>query len=108
MSRFDAGDYKGEGKEIFSPTENEKLNNQWWNMRILAKNVKRLRKEKGYSQSDLAILADIQPYQVCWIEGNKYFNVTFKTVGWVARALGVTLHDLTCSELFLDLPANLD
>ena len=94
MSRSNCGDYKGEGKEIFTPTENEKINNQWWNKRILSRNVKRLRKEKGWSQSDLAIMADIQPYQVCWVEGNKYFNVTLKTVGWIARAFGVSLYIL--------------
>jgi len=94
MNKSDCGDYKGEGKEIFTPTENEKLNNQWWNMHILGYNVRKLRMEKGLSQSTLAILADIQPYQVCWIEGNKYYNVTFKTIGWVARALGVPVRTL--------------
>lgn len=98
MNKFDCGDYKGEGKEIFTPTENEKLNNQWWNMHILAKNVRRLRIEKGLSQSDLAILADIQPYQVCYVEGNKYYKVTLMTVGWIARALGVTISTLTDPE----------
>ena len=94
MSRFDCGDYKGVGKEIFTPSENEKLNNQWWNMSILARNVKRLRQERGWSQETLAIMADVQPYQVCWCEGNKYYNVTLKTVGWIARAFGVSLHVL--------------
>lgn len=92
---FIGGDFKGEGKEIFTPTVNEKLHNQWWNMSILSRNVRRLRKERGLTQSDLAILADIQPYQVCYIEGNKYYNVSFRTVGFVARALGVTVSVLT-------------
>ena len=95
MSDFGPGDYRGVGDKIFSATENEKLNNQWWNMRIVSHNVRKLRKEKGLNQADLATLADIQPYQVCWIEGNKYYNVTFKTIGWIARALGVTVSVLT-------------
>jgi len=91
MEQFGSGDYKGVGEEIFTPTSQEKLDNRWWNMRILARNVKRLRLERGWSQSDLADMADIQPYQVCYVEGNRYYSVTLKTLGWIARAFGVTV-----------------
>ena len=99
VSDFGPGDYKGVGDNIQPATANEKLNNQYWNMQIISHNIRRLRKEQGLSQSDLAILADIQPYQVCWCEGNKYYNVTFKTIGWIARALGVTVAVLTNDTL---------
>jgi len=95
MNEFDAGDYKGECEIISIPTDNEKLNNQWWNMRIVSRNVKKLRHEKGWSQTEVAIRAGVQAYQVCQLEGDKYYKVTFYTVGLVARALGVSISILT-------------
>ena len=99
MNKVNAGDHKGKGTIIYPPTEQEKLDNKSWNLRIISHNLKRLRKEKGLSQTDVALTAGVQPYQVCNLEGNKYYSVTLLTVGLVARALGISVSDLLIDPL---------
>ena len=93
------GDYKGTGIVIYTPTQQEKDDNQYWNLKILAANIRKLRKEKGYSQTDLGIIAGVQTYQISHLEGDGYYNVTLRTVGLIARAFGVPLSVLLTDNL---------
>lgn len=77
-----------------TPTDQEKLDEQWKSMSLVGRNVFRFRKEKGWSQEKLAIVAGVQTYQICYIEGSRYYNVSFFTLCLLARALGVSVSDL--------------
>jgi len=61
--------------------------------RLPAKNVRRLRKAKGLSQSALAIDAGQQQYLISKIE-NARVDVRLGNVGKLARALGVYPREL--------------
>lgn len=59
----------------------------------LGEKIKKLRKEKGFTQEKLAELAKIDPKSVIAIEGGKR-NPTLKTLSKIATALKVRLDDL--------------
>jgi transcriptional regulator with XRE-family HTH domain len=61
--------------------------------RILAKNVRRLRKAKGLSQSALATDANQHQALISRIE-NAQMNLKVDTIGKIAAALGVYPRDL--------------
>lgn len=59
----------------------------------LARNVKRLRQEKGWSQEDLAAHAKLHRNQIGFIERNER-NVGIDMLEKLAEALGVQSHEL--------------
>lgn len=61
--------------------------------RILARNVRRLRKAADLSQEELADAAGLRQAQVSEIESGKS-NVTLDKLGRVAAALGARVADL--------------
>jgi len=60
----------------------------------LAKNIKKLRKQKGLSQDRLSKLADVSNNTIIKIESGGIQNPTIKTVQKIAKALGVGVDDL--------------
>ncbi len=62
---------------------------------IIAKNIKKYRKEKSLSQDKLARLADIAHATIIKIESGGIQSPTIDTVQKIAKALGVGLEDLT-------------
>lgn len=60
--------------------------------RIIGRNVKRLRREKGYSQEQLALEAEISPSILRMIERGGA-NPTIKTLGKLAVSLGTTVEE---------------
>ena len=60
----------------------------------LAKNIKKLRKQKSLSQDRLSKLADVSNNTIIKIESGGIQNPTIKTVQKIAKALGVSLDDL--------------
>lgn len=77
-----------------TPTEQEKLDNQYINMKVVARNCRKLRKEYGITQEQLAEMSDINRYQISHIEGNKYYSVTFKTLCLIARSFDISVSEL--------------
>ena len=65
------------------------------NNQNLANNIKKLREAKGISQEKLARLADVANNTIIKIEGEKNKNPTLDTLKKIAKALGVSLDDLT-------------
>ena len=61
--------------------------------RVLARNVRRLRKARGLTQSALAIDADQHQHVISMIENGKV-DVRVSTVAKIAAALGVHPRDL--------------
>ena len=61
----------------------------------IAKNIKKYRKEKGLSQDKLARLADVAHATIIKIESGGIQSPTIDTVQKIAKALGVSLEDLT-------------
>ena len=61
---------------------------------VLAKNIKQLRKERGFSQEDLAREAGITYSALSKIEAGYSQDPRMKTVQKIAAALGVTIDDL--------------
>jgi transcriptional regulator with XRE-family HTH domain len=61
--------------------------------RILARNVQRFRKEKGWSQEDLADAADLHRTYVSAVERGVR-NPTILIVAKLAKGLGVSASDL--------------
>ncbi|MDD3548804.1 MAG: helix-turn-helix transcriptional regulator [Candidatus Pacebacteria bacterium] len=61
---------------------------------IIAKNIKKHRKEKGLSQDKLARLADIAHATIIKIESGGIQSPTIDTVQKIAKALSVSLDDL--------------
>jgi len=100
-SIFEPGNYLGLEGEIDAPTDNEKWNNQQYNMQIISNNCRNLRKKYEYTQEDVAYLAGMYQYQIYRIEGNPYYNITFKSIGFIARAFGLTVSDLTNPDLVI-------
>ena len=60
--------------------------------RIIGRNVKRLRREKGYSQEQLALEAESSPSILRMIERGEA-NPTIKTLGKLAVSLGTTVEE---------------
>jgi len=60
----------------------------------LAKNVKRLREAKGFSQERLARLADVANNTLIKMETGENKNPTLETLKKVAKALEVSVDDL--------------
>ena len=58
--------------------------------RLLARNVRRLRKAKGLSQSELATDAGLHQHHVSEIENGR-LDLRLGTISKVARALGVSI-----------------
>jgi transcriptional regulator with XRE-family HTH domain len=61
---------------------------------MLAKNVKKLRRQKKLSQEKLARLADISYNTVVKIEAGKADNPTFETLSKLADAFGISIDEL--------------
>lgn len=60
----------------------------------IAKNIKRLRKQRGLSQDKLSKLADISHNTIIKIESGAIQSPTMGTAHKIAKALGVSLDDL--------------
>jgi transcriptional regulator with XRE-family HTH domain len=61
----------------------------------LAKNLKKLREQKGLSQDRLAKLADVANNTIIKIEQGENINPTLDTLKKIAKALGVGLDELS-------------
>ena len=81
-------------------TDQEKLDVEHALMHTINRNVYLLRKQRKWSQQQLADAAGIQPYQVCYIEGSHYYKCRITTLAFIAHALGVRVTDLTNPDLF--------
>lgn len=62
-------------------------------LKIIGKNVSRIRKEQGLTQEDLCGLAEIDRSYLSEIENGK-MNVTVKSLVAIAEALNCSLADL--------------
>jgi putative transcriptional regulator len=60
----------------------------------LAKNVEKLRKQKGLSQEKLARLADVANNTIIKMESGENKNPTLETLRKVAKALNVSIDEL--------------
>lgn len=61
---------------------------------IIAKNIKKLRKEKGISQDRLSKLADLSSNTIVNIESGNNPNPTIETLQKIAKALGVSIEEI--------------
>ncbi len=61
----------------------------------IAKNIKRLRKKKGISQDKLSKLAEVAYNTIIKIESGAIQNPTIETVQKIAKALDISLDELT-------------
>jgi len=61
---------------------------------IIAKNIKKYRKEKELSQDKFVRLADVAHTTIIKIESDKIQSPTIDTVQKIVKALGVGLEDL--------------
>jgi transcriptional regulator with XRE-family HTH domain len=64
-------------------------------MSNISKNLKKMRETKGLSQEKLARLADVANNTIIKIEGGKNQNPTFDTLKKIAKALDISIDDLT-------------
>lgn len=60
----------------------------------IAKNIRKLRQEKGISQDKLSKLANLSLNTIVNIELGKNPNPTIETLEKIAKALGVSIEDL--------------
>jgi len=60
----------------------------------IARNIKKLRREKGISQDRLSKLADLSLNTTVNIEAGNNSNPTIETLGKIAKALGVSINEL--------------
>lgn len=60
----------------------------------IAKNIKKLRKQRGLSQDKLSKLADISHNTIIKIESGAIQSPTMDTASKIAKALGIGLDDL--------------
>lgn len=60
----------------------------------IARNIKRLRKEKGFSQDRLSKEADVTYHTIAKLESGDNENPTIQTLQKIATALNVTINDL--------------
>ena len=81
----------------------KKRNNEF--ERKLGERVRKLRDDYGWSQEELASIADIEPAQVSRVERGVH-SATLKTIVAIALALGKYPHELL--DLSVDLPLNQD
>jgi len=65
----------------------------------LSNNLKKLREKKGLSQDRLAKLADVANNTIIKIEQGENINPTLDTLKKMAKALGVSLDELTGYQL---------
>ena len=65
----------------------------------LARNLKKLREKKGLSQDRLAKLADVANNTIIKIEQGENINPTLATLKKIAKALEVSLDELTGYQL---------
>jgi len=63
----------------------------------IAKNIRKIRKKRGISQDKLSKLADVAYNTIIKIESGAIQNPTIETVQKIAKALGVSLDELTKS-----------
>lgn len=61
---------------------------------IIAKNIKKIRKEKGISQDRLSKLADLSLNTIVNIESGNNPNPTIETLQKIANALNVSIDEL--------------
>lgn len=61
---------------------------------LIAKNIKKYRKEKGLSQDKLSRLADVSHATIIKIESGGVQSPTIDTVQKIAKAFGVDINDL--------------
>lgn len=61
----------------------------------IAKNIKKARKKKGISQDKLSKLAEVAYNTIIKIESGTIQNPTIKTVQKIAKALDISLDELT-------------
>ncbi len=60
----------------------------------IARNIKRLRKEKGFSQDRLSKEADVTYHTIAKLESGDNDNPTIQTLQKIAEALDVSINDL--------------
>jgi len=60
----------------------------------IAKNIKKLRREKGISQDRLSKLADLSLNTVVNIEAGSNPNPTIETLEKIAKAFGISIDEL--------------
>lgn len=60
----------------------------------IAKNIKKLRQEKGISQDRLSKLADLSLNSIVNIEAGSNPNPTIETLGKIARAFEISINEL--------------
>ena len=63
-------------------------------MSTITKNLRKLRRVKGFSQERLARLADVANNTIIKIEAGKNQNPTLDTLKKIAKALDVSVDDL--------------
>lgn len=62
---------------------------------VVRENMRRLRKERGLTQQDLAEMTDMSREYICDIENkSREKHVTIAVLGRIAEALGVEIGDL--------------
>ena len=61
----------------------------------IAKNIKKIRKKKGISQDKLSKLAEVAYNTIIKIESGAIQNPTIETVQKIAKALNISLDELT-------------
>ena len=60
---------------------------------IIRKNIKKLRKEKGYTQQDLADMTELSREYICDIENEKRGkHLTIEVLGRISEALGTEIY----------------
>ena len=64
-------------------------------MSNISKNLRKLRESKGLSQEKLARLSDVANNTIVKIEAGKNQNPTLGTLKKIAKALGVSLDELS-------------
>lgn len=64
------------------------------NLTVIAKNIKKNRKGKGYSQDRLSKIANVSHNTIIKIESGSIQNPTVKTAQKIAVALEITIDDL--------------
>jgi len=64
-------------------------------MSTISKNLRKMREAKGLSQEKLARMADVANNTIIKIEAGKNQNPTLDTLKKIAKALGVSIDDLT-------------
>jgi len=64
-------------------------------MSNISKNLRKMREAKGLSQEKLARMADVANNTIIKIEAGKNQNPTLDTLKKIAKALSVSIDDLT-------------